>query len=72
MTRVRKVVKRQYYMKTEYKNSETGENKKKYKRMYNRVVYLVQFPKNLDVTNLLDKELSFEKKGDTIIIRPKQ
>lgn len=72
MTKVRKVVKRQYYMKTEYQNSETGEPRTKYKRRYDRVVYLVQFPKNIDVVNLLGKDLTFERSGDTIIIKPKK
>ena len=71
MTKIRKVVKRQYYMKTEYKNTETGEPKTKYKRKYEQIAYLVQFPKSLNVTNLLGKELTFEKKEDTIIIKPK-
>ena len=72
MTKMRKVVKRQYYMKTEYKNSETGEPKIKYKRRYDRVVYLVQFPKNLDVVDFLGKDLTFERNGDTITIKPKK
>lgn len=72
MTKVRKVVKRQYYMKTQYQNSNTGELKTKYKRRYNHVVYMIQFPKNLDVTDLLGKELLFEKKGTEITIRPRQ
>ena len=71
MTRIRRVVKRQYYLKTRYRNS-TGKPKTKYKRRYDRVVYVVQFPKNLDVTNLLGRELVFERKGDTITIRPKR
>lgn len=71
MTRIQKVVKRQYYLKTQYRNSTTGEPKTKYKRRYDRVVYLVQFPKGLDVTDLLGKELVFEKRGDVISIRPR-
>ena len=58
-------------MKTEYNNSETGEHKTKYKSKYEQIVYLVQFPKNINVTSLLGKELTFEKKEDTIIIKPK-
>jgi hypothetical protein len=72
LTKIRKIVKRQYYLKTEYKNAETGEPKTKYKRTYEQTVYLVQFPKHINVIDLLGKELTFEKKGETIIIKPKR
>ena len=69
MTRIRKVVKKQYYMKIIYQNSKTSEPKTKYKRKYERIVYMLQFPKSFNVTDFLDKELAFEKKDGTIIIR---
>lgn len=72
MTEIRRVIKRQYYMRSQYRNSTTGETKTKYKRKYMRVVYVVQFPKGLDVTDLLGRELAFERTGDSIIIRPKE
>lgn len=70
MTKIRRVHKRQYYMKTQYKNS-TGESKTKYKRKYDCVVYLVQFPKSFDVSDLAGTEVVFERKGNTITLRPK-
>jgi len=71
MTRIRRVVKRQYYLKTQYRNS-TGRSETKYKRRYDRVVYVVQFPKGFDITDLMGRELAFERKGDTIAIRPRR
>lgn len=62
MTKIRKVVKRQNYIKTQYKDPATKELKVKYKRRYERLAYLVQFPKSLDITDLLGKELTFEYK----------
>ncbi|MDQ1280674.1 MAG: hypothetical protein QG670_1937 [Thermoproteota archaeon] len=71
MTKIRKVVKKQYYMRSRYSDSKTGEVKTKYKRQYEVTVYVVQFPQSLDVTDLLGKELVFERKNRNIIIIPK-
>lgn len=72
MTKIRRDVKNSYYMKTKYQNSKTGEPKTKYKRIYGYVVYMVQFPKGFEVSDLADMEVAFERRGDTITIRPKR
>lgn len=71
MTKIREVRKRQYYLKTQYRNSKTGEPRTKYKRKYDCIVYVVQFPKGFDVSDLAGIEVAFERKGNTITIRPK-
>lgn len=69
MTKIRRVVKNQYYMKTKYRNSTMCKQKTKYKRKYDYVFYMVQFPKGFDVTDLLERELAFKREGDKIIIK---
>ena len=72
MTKIRKVVKKNYYMKTQYQNSKTGEAKTKYKRKYDCIVYMLQFPKDFDVSDLADMEVAFERREDTITMKPKK
>ena len=62
MTRIRKVVKKQYYLKT------VGGDKRSYKRTYDRIVYVLQFPSRFNVSDLAGRPLKFSRKGNTITI----
>ena len=64
MTSIRRVVKKQYYLKT------IGGNKPSYKRTYDRVVHVLQFPSNFAVSDLVGRPLKFSRKGATIKIEP--
>ena len=63
MTSIRKVVKKQYYLKT------MGRGKPLYKKTYDRVVYVLQFPSRFDVSDLAGRPLRFSRRGDTITIK---
>jgi len=62
LTKIRKIVKKQYYLKT------MSGDKPSYKRTYERVVCMLQFPSHFDVSDLAGRPLKFSRKGNTITI----
>jgi hypothetical protein len=66
MTAIRRVVRKQYYHKYQHLG------KSAYKGRYERVRYRLEFPFDLDVSDLVDKELEFERVGDEVRLRPKK
>jgi hypothetical protein len=60
------VVRRQYYHKYEHKG------KTAYKSRYAVSGYRLEFPADSDVSDLVDKELEFERVGDEVRLRPKK
>ena len=63
MTKIRRIVKKQYYLKT----MEGG--KASYKKTYDRLVYVLQFPSSFNVSDLAGRPLRFSRRGDTITIK---
>ena len=64
LTSIRRVVKKQYYLKT-----ALGD-KRSYKRTYDRAVYVLQFPSRFDVSDMVGRPLRFSRRGDMIKIEP--
>ncbi|MEM3737533.1 MAG: hypothetical protein QXJ75_05570 [Candidatus Bathyarchaeia archaeon] len=67
--KIRRRIVRQYYQRFQRVDPATGKVEVGYKRRYVRVVYEVRFPKGLDVSDLVGKEIEFTRRDGEIIIR---